>query len=66
MLGTQDDTTEAVDLALEGAATVLKEAESIEQLRSELAALENRIRQAAVQAGSERVSVLFPLKLRRL
>lgn len=61
MLGTQNGKTdyEAADLALEGAATLMKETESIEQLRGELAALENRIRQAAVQAGSERVSVPF-------
>lgn len=62
--GTSD--YEAADLALEGVATVVKEADSIEQLRGELATLENRIRQAAVEAGTERVSVLCLLKLRCL
>lgn len=61
MLGTQNGTAdyEAADLVLNGASTVLKEAETIEQLRGELATLEYRIQQAAVQAESERVSFLF-------
>lgn len=47
---------EATKLEAERADLILKEDEAIEQLRGDLAALEDRIRQAAVQAGSERVS----------
>lgn len=58
LLGTQNGTVDyaAADIALDGASAVLKEAETIEQLRRELATLEYRIQQAAVQAESERVS----------
>uniref|UniRef100_A0A7I4AMQ8 Letm1 RBD domain-containing protein n=1 Tax=Physcomitrium patens TaxID=3218 RepID=A0A7I4AMQ8_PHYPA len=47
---------EATKLEAERADLILKEDEAIEQLRGDLAALEDRIRQAAVQAGSERAS----------
>lgn len=61
LLGTQNGTVDykATDLARNEASTVSKEAETIEQLRGELATLEYRIQQAAVQAESERVSSLF-------
>jgi hypothetical protein len=45
----------AAKLALEEAATVSVEAETFEKLRSELAALESRVRQCAGQAGVDRV-----------
>lgn len=62
MLGTQNGTAdyEATGRTPDGSSIASKEAETIEQLRGELATLENRIRQAAVQAESERVSFLFP------
>jgi len=62
LLGIQNGTAdyEAAYPALNGASTVLQEAETIEQLRGELATLEYRIQQAAVQAESERVSFLLP------
>jgi len=62
LLCTQTGTAdyETADLALNGASAVLKEAKTIEQLRGELATLEYRIQQAAVQAESEIVSFLFP------
>ncbi|KAG0625720.1 hypothetical protein M758_2G075900 [Ceratodon purpureus] len=53
-IGDKNDITDyEADLAIEGATAFMKEVDSIEQLRGELAALENRIRQAAVQAESE-------------
>jgi inorganic pyrophosphatase/exopolyphosphatase len=48
---------------LEEAATVSVEAETFEKLRSELAALESRVRQCAGQAGVDRVGLLITASL---